>query len=67
MPHGTPFSSTKISGHLWRHYFFVASYAMCFLGAYLFLLSVLFCFVCCNKWLDPKIFLLEKTHSVFIA
>jgi hypothetical protein len=24
-----------------------------------------FCFVCCNKWLDPNIFLLEKTHSVF--
>jgi hypothetical protein len=32
-----------------------------------FLLSVFFCFVCCNKWLDPNIFLLEKTHSVFIA
>jgi hypothetical protein len=31
------------------------------------LLSVLFCFVCCNKWLDPNIFLLEKTLSVFIA
>jgi hypothetical protein len=31
------------------------------------LLSVLFCFVCCNKWLDPNIFLLEKTHSIFIA
>jgi hypothetical protein len=38
-----------------------------FLGASLFLLSVLFCFVCCNKWLDPNMFLLEKTHSVFIA
>jgi hypothetical protein len=37
------------------------------LGAYLFLLLVLFCFVCCNKWLDPNILLLEKTHSVFIA
>jgi hypothetical protein len=22
-------------------------------------------FFCCNKWLDPNIFLLEKTHSVF--
>jgi hypothetical protein len=31
------------------------------------LLLVLFCFVCCYKWLDPSIFLLEKTHSVFIA
>jgi hypothetical protein len=38
-----------------------------FLGASLFSFSVLFCLVCCNKWLDPNIFLLEKTHSVFIA
>jgi hypothetical protein len=29
-PHGTPSSSTKISGHLSRHYIFIASYAMCF-------------------------------------
>jgi hypothetical protein len=36
-------------------------------GASLFLLSVFFCFVCCNKWLDPNMFILEKTHSVFIA
>jgi hypothetical protein len=27
---GTPSSSTKISGHLSRHYIFIASYAMCF-------------------------------------
>jgi hypothetical protein len=37
------------------------------LGASLFLFLVLFCFVCSNKWLDPSMFLLEKTHSVFIA
>jgi hypothetical protein len=30
-----------------------------FLGASLFLLSVLFCFVCCNKWLDHIMFVLE--------
>jgi hypothetical protein len=30
MPHGTPSSSIKISGHLSRHYIFIASYAMCF-------------------------------------
>jgi hypothetical protein len=36
-----------------------------FLGASLLLLSVFFCFVCCNKWLDPNKFLLEKTHSIF--
>jgi hypothetical protein len=29
------------------------------------LLSVFFCFVCCNNLLDPNMFLLEKTHSVF--
>jgi hypothetical protein len=38
-----------------------------FLGASLFLISVFFYFVCCNKWLDPSIFLLEKRHSIFIA
>jgi hypothetical protein len=67
MPQGTPSSSTKISGHLSRHYIFIASYAMCFSWSIFISLSVLFCFVCCNKWLDPNIFLLEKTHSVFIA
>jgi hypothetical protein len=30
MPHGTRSSSTKISGHLSRHYIFIASYGMCF-------------------------------------
>jgi hypothetical protein len=30
MPHGTPSSSTKISGRLSRHYIFIALYAMCF-------------------------------------
>jgi hypothetical protein len=30
MPHGTPSSSTKISGHLSRYYIFIALYAMCF-------------------------------------
>jgi hypothetical protein len=65
---GTPSSSTKISGHLSRHYIFIASYSMCCSwSVFIFLLLVFFCFVCCNKWLDPNIFLLEKTHSVFIA
>jgi hypothetical protein len=27
---GTPSSSTKILGHLSRHYIFIASYAMCY-------------------------------------
>jgi hypothetical protein len=47
---------------------FLLLHILCvFLGASLFLLSLFFCFVCCNKCLDPSIFLLEKTHSVFIA
>ena len=37
------------------------------LGASLFLFSVFFCFVLCSIWLDPSIFVLEKTHSVLIA
>jgi hypothetical protein len=36
-----------------------------FLGASLLSLSVFFYFVCCNKWLDPNMFFLEKMHSVF--
>jgi hypothetical protein len=30
MPKAPPSLSTKISGHLSRHYIFIASYAMCF-------------------------------------
>jgi hypothetical protein len=45
MPHGTPSSSTKISGHLSRHYIFIASYAMCFSwSVFIFAFSfLLFC------------------------
>jgi hypothetical protein len=38
-----------------------------FLGASLLLLSVFFYFVCCNKWLEPNIFILEKMHPFFVA
>jgi hypothetical protein len=42
---GTPCSSTKISGHLSRHYIFIASYAMCFSWSiFIFAMNfVLFC------------------------
>jgi hypothetical protein len=45
MPHGTPSSSTKISGHLSRHNIFIASYAMCFSWSiFIFYFSfILFC------------------------
>jgi hypothetical protein len=36
-----------------------------FLGASLFLLSVFFCFVCCNKWLDHIMFVLERDTLCF--
>jgi hypothetical protein len=36
-----------------------------FLGASLLSVSVFFCFVCYNKWLDPNKFLLEETHFAF--
>jgi hypothetical protein len=48
-------------------YFYCFVYYVFFLGRLYFLLSVFFCFVFCNKWLDPNIFILGKTHSVFIA
>jgi hypothetical protein len=46
MPKAPPSSSTKISGHLSRHYIFIASYAMCcswsvFIFAFSFLLFCL--------------------------
>jgi hypothetical protein len=45
---------------------FLLLHILCvFLGASLFSLSVLFCFVFGNKWLDPNKFLLQKLHSVF--
>jgi hypothetical protein len=72
--------ASKLGDSLWHPFFinknirssfktlFLFLHMLCvFLGAYLFLLSVFFCFVCCNKWLDLNIFLLEKTHSIFIA
>jgi hypothetical protein len=62
-----PFFINKISGHLSRHYILLLRILCIFLGASSFLLLVFFYFVCCNKWLDPNKFLLEKTHSVFIA
>jgi hypothetical protein len=52
-------------GHLSTHYIFIDSYSICFLGASLLLLSVFFCFVCFNKWLDPKKFLLEEIYFIF--
>jgi hypothetical protein len=65
IPPRAPLLHRQKSGHLSTHYIFIASYSMCFLGTSLLLLLVLFCFVFCNKWLDPKKFLLEEIYIVF--
>ena len=59
MPKASPSSSTKISGHLSRHYIFIASYIMCYSWSVIFF-CFQFCFVFCNIWLDPSIFVLER-------
>jgi hypothetical protein len=47
---------------------FLLLHALCiFLGASLLLFLVFFCFVCCNKWLDPNKFLSAKMYSFFIC
>jgi hypothetical protein len=64
----TPFFINKnIRSSFKTLYFYFFICYVFFLEHLYFLLSVFFCIVCCNKWLDPSIFLLEKTHSVFIA
>jgi hypothetical protein len=45
MPHGTPSSSTKILGHLSKHYIFIDSYAMCFSWS-IFILAFSFILFC---------------------
>jgi hypothetical protein len=63
----TPSSSTKYQV-IFQDTIFLLLHMLCiFLGASLFFLSVFFCFIYYNKWLDPNMFLLEKTHSIFIA
>jgi hypothetical protein len=44
---------------------FLLLHMLCvFLGASLFLLLVYLCFVCCNKWLDHIMFVLERPTDV---
>jgi hypothetical protein len=67
MPRGTPFFIGK-NLVTFQHTIFLLLHALwVFLGASLLLLSVLFCFVCCNKWLDRIMFLLEEMNSLFIC
>jgi hypothetical protein len=64
MPHGTPSSSTKISGHLSRHYIFIASYAMCFSwSVFIFAFSFFLLFATINGWTPTYFF--WRRHTPF--
>ena len=66
-PEASPFSSSKYQVIFQCNIFLLLHMICVILGASSFLFLVFFCFVFCNKWLDPIIFVLEKTHSVLIA
>jgi hypothetical protein len=51
-PRGTPSSSAKIRSPFKTLYFYCFMRCAFFLERQLFLVSVLFCFACFNKWLD---------------
>jgi hypothetical protein len=59
-PRGTPSSSAKIRSPFNTLYFYCFMHYAFFLERLYFSFQVLFSFVCCNKWLDPKKILLEK-------
>jgi hypothetical protein len=65
MPPRHPFFIGKNQA-TFQHTIFLLLHILCvFLGVSLLLLSVYFCFVWCNKWLDPNKFLLEELYFVF--
>jgi hypothetical protein len=66
-PRGTPSSSAKIRSPFKTLYFYCFMHYAFFLERQLFLFSVLFCFVCCNKRFDHIMFLLEEMNSLFIC
>jgi hypothetical protein len=60
-----PLLHRQKSGHLSNTIFLLLHALSFFLERQLFLLLVFFCFVCCNKWLDHIIFVLEKAMLPF--
>jgi hypothetical protein len=65
MPPRHPFFIGKNMVTFQHHYIFIALCTMRFIGASLLLLLVFFCFVCCNKWLEPNKFLLGEDLLAF--
>ena len=47
-------------------YFYCFTYYVLFLERHFILLSVLFCFLAGNKWLDPSILVWRETHSIIL-
>jgi hypothetical protein len=66
-PRGTPFFISK-NQVTFQDTIFLLLHALCiFLGVSLLLLSVFFCFVCYNKWLDHIMFVLGGRHTPFFV
>jgi hypothetical protein len=62
-----PLLHRQKSGHLSRHYIFIASYAMCCSwSVFIFAFSFLLFFCCINGWITPCLFWRE-TRFDFIA
>jgi hypothetical protein len=59
-PRGTHSSSVKTRSPFKTLYFYCFMHYAFFLERQLFLLLVFFYFVCCNKWLDHIMFVLER-------
>jgi hypothetical protein len=57
---GTPSSSAKIRSLFNTLYFYCFMHYEFFLERLYFIFQFFFIFVCCNKWLDPNKFLMEK-------
>jgi hypothetical protein len=64
-PEAPPSSSAKTRSPFKTLYFYCFMHYAFFLERQLFLLSVFFCFVCCNKWLDHIMLFLEERNFTF--
>jgi hypothetical protein len=64
-PRGTPSSSAKIRSPFNTLYFYSFIFYAFFFKRQLFMLLVLFCFGCSNKWLDHIKFVLERAMLHF--
>jgi hypothetical protein len=64
-PRGTTSSSAKIRSPFKTLYFYCFMHYAFFLERQLFLFSVFFSFVCCNKWFDHIMLFWREMNSIF--